>query len=60
MTDSTCPSLHRFGMLLRAAHILRNGCLADNKDIKDNRLRGQQAAPAKGHMALQKPSINCG
>jgi hypothetical protein len=29
-----CPSLHRLGMLLRAACILRNRCLADNKDIK--------------------------
>ncbi len=29
-----CPSLHRLGMLLRAAYILRNRCLADNKDIK--------------------------
>ena len=25
-----CPSLHRLGMLLRAAYILRNGYLADN------------------------------
>jgi hypothetical protein len=29
-----CPALHRLGMLLRAAYILRNRCLADNKDIK--------------------------
>ena len=29
-----CRSLHRLGMLLRAAYILRNRCLADNKDIK--------------------------
>ena len=29
-----CPSLHRLGMLLRAAYIFRNRCLAGNKDIK--------------------------
>ena len=29
-----CPSLHRLGMLLRAAYILRNKCLADDTDIK--------------------------
>ena len=29
-----CPSLHRLGMLVRAAYILGNRCLADNKDIK--------------------------
>ena len=29
-----CPSLHRLDMLLRAAYILRNRCLADNKDVK--------------------------
>ena len=28
-----CPSLHRLGMLLRAAYILRNKCLADDTDI---------------------------
>ena len=29
-----CPSLRRLGMLLRAAYVLRNRCLADDKDIK--------------------------
>jgi hypothetical protein len=29
-----CPSLYRLGLLLRAAYILRNRSLADDKDIK--------------------------
>jgi hypothetical protein len=34
MTEFMCPSLHRLGMFLQAAHRLRNSCLADKKDIK--------------------------
>jgi hypothetical protein len=34
MAELMCPSLHRLGMLLHAAHWLRNSCLADKKDIK--------------------------
>jgi hypothetical protein len=34
MAEFMCPSLHRIGMLLQAAHRLRNSCLADKNDIK--------------------------
>jgi hypothetical protein len=34
MAELMCPSLHRLGMLLHAAHRLRNSCLDDKKDIK--------------------------